>query len=124
MASDLLAISQSTAWGAGGGLLAGIFSFIEERRIPQSEHVTKDRLWLFGSLVICLFGSLVLLPSVAAFIAVLDHGKCSEIDAATSVLLALRLLVCCKNGGVTASTFRSRSNVLPPWSPFESRRQT
>ena len=79
MASDLLAISQSTAWGAGGGLLAGIFPLIEERRIPQSERVTKDRLRFFVSLV--------LLPSVGVFIAVLDRSKCSEIDAATSVFV-------------------------------------
>jgi hypothetical protein len=79
VASEPLAISQSTAWGAGGGLLAGLFPLIEERRIPQSERVTKDRLRFFVSLV--------LLPSVGVFIAVLDRSKCSEIDAATSVFV-------------------------------------
>jgi flagellar biosynthesis protein FliR len=79
VASEPLAISQSTAWGAGGGILAGIFPLIEERRIPQSERVTKDRLRFFVSLV--------LLPSVGVFIAVLDRSKCSEIDAATSVFV-------------------------------------
>lgn len=79
MPADISAVVESLAWGAGGGLLAGLFPLIEERRIPRSERVLKDGLWFFVSLL--------LLPSVGAFIAFLAHDKCIQIDALTLVFV-------------------------------------
>lgn len=79
MAADFLHVAQNAGWGAGGGVLAGLFPLIGERRIPQSERAIKDALWFVVTFI--------LLPAIGAFFAVLAHSQCSEIDAKTCVFV-------------------------------------
>jgi len=79
MEADFFHIAQNAAWGAGGGILAGMFPLLGERRVPQAERAIKDLLWFFVTILV--------LPAIGAFFAVLAHNQCSEIDAKTCVFV-------------------------------------
>lgn len=79
MANEFVHIFQNAGWGAGGGLLAGLYPLIGERRVPQSDRTIKDALWFRVTFI--------LLPLVGAFIAVLAHLQCSDIDQKTCVFV-------------------------------------
>ena len=70
MSSQSLQLLEVAAWGAVGGLLAGIYPLIGERGIPRSERVDKDRFWFLVSFI--------LLPIVGIGFAFLARSKCGQ----------------------------------------------
>ena len=60
------------SWGFAGGLLAGIYPFIQASKVPKSQRIEKGLLFYIINFVA--------LPLIGVFIACLAQTKCSEID--------------------------------------------
>lgn len=60
------------SWGFAGGILAGIYPFIQASKVPKNQRIEKGLLFYIINFVA--------LPLIGAFIACLAQTKCSEID--------------------------------------------
>jgi hypothetical protein len=60
------------SWGFAGGLLAGIYPFIQASKVPKSQRIEKGLLFYIINFLA--------LPLIGVFIACLAQTKCSEID--------------------------------------------